>query len=493
MNVYSFPFRNTLLGIAGVLGITSCGSKNSVDAIGSKPNIVFILVDDLGYGDLGCYGQKVLTTPNIDKMASEGIRFLNHYTGSSVCGPSRASLMTGKHTGHTSVRGNSPDQLLSDDEPILAKMLKKAGYTTGIIGKWGIGHPPPADDPARKGFDYSYGYINMWHAHNFYPEFLYRNGEKIILEGNKTLTIEGVNPWLKDWPEGTGVADPDHREQYVHDLFDNEALTFIEKNQNKPFFLYLCYNVPHANNECVPDGMEVPTWGEFAEKDWPSQEKGFASMIRNIDNSVGMILEKLKVLGIDEQTMVVFCSDNGPHQEGGHQMEFFDSNGQYRGKKRDYWDGGIKTPFIVRWPGKINENTTTDHICAFWDIMPTFAEIAATESPVTDGISFLPSLLGNNTKQKKHEYLYWEFYEQGGKQAVLKNGYKYIKTGIRGNTVPLSQMLYLLKEDIGEEKDISSKHPDIVDDMERILKEAHTPFSVTSLFNDDGKKTETPF
>ena len=483
-------FSKIALGLTGVLSIASCGVKdNSAD----KPNIIYILVDDMGYGDLSCYGQQTLSTPQIDKMASEGIRFLNHYTGSSVCGPSRACLMTGKHTGHASVRGNSPDQLLSDDEPTLAKLLKSQGYTTGVIGKWGIGHPPPPDDPQKKGFDYSYGYINMWHAHNFFPEFLYRNGEKVMLEGNKTLTIDGVNPWAEDWPEGTGVADENHRKQYVHDLFDGEAINFIESNQEDPFFLYLCYNVPHANNEKVPDGMEVKSWGEFADKDWPDQEKGFAKMIQNIDNSVGMILAKLKELGLDENTIVFFTSDNGPHQEGGHIMEFFNSNGSLRGQKRDYWDGGVKTPFIVRWPGKIKAGQISDHVSAFWDIMPTFADLAGAESPETDGISFLPTLLGNTETQKKHDYLYWEFYEQGGKQALLKDGYKYLKLGVRDPEIELQQHLYLLSEDPEEKNNIAEDRPEIVNQMEEILKTCRKPFDVTPLFSKDGKKTDMPF
>ena len=260
----------------------SCSSpqKRSSEKAPEAPNVIMILVDDMGYGDLSFYGQKTLSTPSIDQMAMEGMHFTNMYTGSTVCAPSRASLMTGKHTGHTSVRGNLPEQLLGDDELTLAKVFKQAGYTTGAIGKWGIGHPPPPDDPKNKGFDYFYGYLNMWHAHNFYPEFLYENGEKVKLN-NRTALVDGKNLWA-DMPEGTGVAEV--REEYVHHLFDQKAMEFLEKNKEGKFFLYMAYNVPHANNEAGPflgDGMEVPEYYEFEEEDWPRPEKGFTGIAPN--------------------------------------------------------------------------------------------------------------------------------------------------------------------------------------------------------------------
>lgn len=482
--------KPNLLILLAAFAMVSCGGNNASTNETVKPNIIYILVDDMGYGDLSCYGQKTLTTPNIDKMASEGISFLNHYTGSSVCGPSRASLMTGKHTGHNTVRGNAPTQLLGDDEVTIAKVLKSAGYSTGLVGKWGVGHPPPLDDPAKKGFDYAYGYINMWHAHNCYPEFLYRNGERVELK-NKLQLVDGKNPWAHK-PEGTGVAAV--KEEYVHNLFDKEALSFIDRNKQKPFFLYLAYNVPHANNEAIPDGMEVPSYGEYADKDWPTQEKGFASMMRNIDNSVGVIFEHLKSLGLDENTIVMFCSDNGPHQEGGHLVDFFDSNGVLRGKKRDFYDGGVKTPFIVRWPGKIAANTKTNQLSAFWDVLPTFAEIANVEPPTDiDGISFLPTLLGQNEKQKQHDYLYWEFYEQGGKQAILKDDWKYIVRNVRDVNIPNEKLLFNLKDDISEQNNVMDAHPDVVKSLEQLMLGARDSFAVTSLFSDDGKTVETPF
>ena len=446
----------------------------------------------MGYGDLSFYGQKTLSTPRIDKMAAEGIHFTRMYTGSTVCAPSRASLMTGLHTGHTSVRGNLPAQLLADDELTLAKVFKNAGYATGAIGKWGIGHPPPYDDPQKKGFDYFYGYINMWHAHNFYPEFLIENGVKVPLK-NKTALVNGKNPWA-EMPEGTGVAAV--REEYVHNLFDEKALNFIEQNKNNPFFLYMAYNVPHANNEGGPfsgDGMEVPDYYEFANTDWPQPEKGFASMIRNIDNSVGMLLDKIAGLGLDQNTMVMFCSDNGPHQEGKHMMEFFNSNREYRGMKRDFYDGGIKTPFIVRWPGKIQPGKKSEQTFAFWDFLPTFAELVGTQKPEkTDGISFLPTLLGNE-QTEKHDYLYWEFFELGGKQAILKDNWKAIKLNVRGPENEVIFELYNLENDPQETVNVAGQHPELVKDFEELFVSAREEFSVTPLFESDGKTVETPF
>jgi len=466
--------------------------KKAEEKTPESPNVIMVLVDDMGYGDLSFYGQKTLSTPIIDKMATEGMHFTNMYTGSTVCAPSRASLMTGKHTGHTSVRGNLPAQLLGDDELTIAKVFKNAGYVTGGIGKWGIGHPPPYNDPQKKGFDYFYGYINMWHAHNFYPEFLIENGVKVPLK-NKTTLVDGKNPWAEK-PEGTGVAAV--REEYVHNLFDGKAIDFIEKNKDNKFFLYMAYNVPHANNEAGPfngDGMEVPDYHEFAEKDWPQPEKGFASMIRNIDNSVGMLIDKVKELGLDENTMVIFCSDNGPHQEGRHVMEFFNSNRELRGMKRDFYDGGVKTPFIVRWPGAIKSGSKSEQTFAFWDLLPTFADLVGGDKPTeTDGLSFLPTLLGQEQKAE-HDYLYWEFFELGGKQAILKGNWKAVKLNVRGPKEKVIFELYNLESDPEETSNVAEQHPEMVKEFEALFLSAREEFAVTPLFELDGKTVETPF
>ncbi|MCB0633042.1 MAG: arylsulfatase, partial [Lewinella sp.] len=369
------------------------------------PNIIYILVDDMGYGDLSCFGQQTLKTPNIDHLAAEGMRFTRHYAGSTVCGPSRASLLTGKHTGHTSVRGNQPSgQLLQVAEVTIPEVLKRAGYVTGMAGKWGVGHPPPPDDPLMNGFDQAFGYINMWHAHNFYPEFLYRNGQRQPIPGNvtdRTYPYEKYHP--NGMPEGTGVAK--ERAQHTHPLFEQDALRFIETNRDTTFFLYLALNIPHANNEAgyfLGNGMEVPSYEPYAEKDWPDPEKGFAAMIDLIDGTVGRISSRVKELGLDEDTLIIFTSDNGPHQEGGHKADFFDSNGPLRGTKRDLYEGGIRMPTIARWPGRIEADSQTDHISAFWDVLPTFCELTGVAvPPQTDGISFLPTLLGQHAEQQQ--------------------------------------------------------------------------------------------
>jgi len=476
--------------LGSLLLFSSCSVKTKDKQQQEKPNVVFILVDDMGYGDLSCFGQETLKTPNIDKMASEGMVFTNMYTGSTVCGPSRASLLTGKHTGHCNIRGNMPAQLLSDQEMTLAKVMKKAGYITAGVGKWGIGHPPPLDDPQRKGFDHFYGYINMWHAHNFFPEFLVKDGQKVPLKNKLRLNEDGTNPWA-DMPEGTGISEV--REEYVHNLFDKEALSFIDNNKKNPFFLYLAYNVPHANNEDSKTGCEVPDYGKYINRDWPDVEKGFATMIDNLDNSVGMVMAKLKECGIDENTMVVFCSDNGPHQEGGHIMEFFNSNGSLRGKKRDFYEGGVKTPFIVRWPSRVQAGKVSDHMGAFWDILPTFCDLVGVEKPQdTDGISILPELTQEGT-QKEHSYLYWEFFEQGGKQSILKGNWKAIKLNVRDASLPVIFELYNLATDPYEQTNVASQNPEVVQEMEKLFIDARTEFSVVPLFTDDNSEVETPF
>lgn len=474
-------------GLAATAALTACQQpEQKVD----NPNVIFILVDDMGFGDLSMYGQTAYSTPHLDQFASEGMVFNNFYTGAPVCGPSRASLLTGKHTGNTSVRGNSPAQLIGDDEYTMADVFKDAGYVTAGIGKWGIGHPPPIDDPARKGFDYFFGYVNMWHAHNFYPEFLYRNSEKVFLN-NQLQTIDGKNPWER-FPEGTGVAEI--RNDYAPFVFEEEVDQFLEKNKDNNFFLYYAINVPHANNEAIPDGMEVPDWGRFADNDWPDPEKGFATMMENIDKSVDKVVTKLKELGIDDNTIVFFCSDNGPHQEGGHKVDFFNSNGIYRGQKRDLYEGGIKTPFFVRWPAVISAGSTSDHIGAFWDMLPTFADLAGNKKEIEcDGISIYPTLLGKQEQQKQHDFLYWEFYESGGLQAVRSGDWKYLKLNLRDETKPVVTELYNLDSDPEETKNLASEYPEIIEQMEQHLEKGHSPFEHSALFYDDGANLQFPF
>jgi arylsulfatase A-like enzyme len=432
-------------------------------------NIVIILADDAGYGDIACFGGRQIPTPHLDQMAAEGMRLTRHYAGCTVCAPSRCVLMTGLHTGHCTVRGNSPG-LLNPDDITLPEILKQAGYVTGCTGKWGIGNPPPLSDPNDHGFDHFFGYVSMWHAHNFYPEFIIRNGREVPLRNVVHDRWQGT--------DGRGVAK--ERVDYVPELVTQEALAFIQKHREEPFFLFVSLNIPHANNEAGRDstfpekGMEVPDFGPFADEDWPAPEKGFAAMIHNMDRDVGRVLRQLKNLGIDDQTVVLFTSDNGPHQEGGHQMEFFDSNGALRGRKRDLYEGGIRVPFIARAPGRIPAGASSELPCGFQDVLPTIAEIASV--PVThqiDGVSLWPTLTGNPESQQQHDYLYWEFSEQGGKQAVLKDGWKLVK--LNSGTANPRFELFQLASDPAETKDVSARHPKLVAALKQLLAASHTP------------------
>lgn len=427
-----------------------------------RPNIVFILADDLGYGDLSCFGQSTLKTPNLDRMADEGMKLTRHYAGSTVCAPSRCVFLTGKHVGHGTVRGNGPG-ILGPDDVLIPQVLKQAGYATGCSGKWGVGNPPPLNDPNQHGFDHFYGYVSMWHAHNFYPEFL-------ILNGNKSpLRNEVPGTWAVD--DGRGVASK--KVDYAPDFITQDALKFVERNKDRPFFLYWAMNVPHANNEARDKGMEVPEWGKFSKTDWPEPEKGFASMIRNIDRDVGLMLNHLKTLGLDRSTIVIFSSDNGPHQEGGHKADFFDSNGKLRGKKRDLYEGGIRVPTIVRWPGHIEADSISEIHSGFQDWFATFCDLAGVDAEVHDGISLRPALTGEGD-QKEHSHLYWEFLEQGGKQAVLKGKWKAVRLNWNNDAEGPVQ-LFDLSTDESEQVNVAHAHPEVVADLAEIMRTEHTP------------------
>ena len=467
-------FLKDLFGGAAALSLSGCtdGLRQDVGRSSKdKPNIIFIMADDLGYGDLGCYGQAQIKTPHIDRLSAQGMRFTDHYAGSTVCAPSRCSLMTGLHTGHTYVRGNREikpmGQLpLLPDTVTMPKVLKKVGYATALTGKWGLGGPGSTGIPNKQGFDYFFGYLCQRHAHNYYPEFLFRNEERIPLPGNKI-----ANPR----EDGAGVAV--ERGQYSHDMIAAEALQFIEKNQDRPFFLYLAVTLPHANNEAGRKGMEVPDYGIYKDRDWPEPQKGHAAMVSRLDRDLGRIMETLRKSGIDKKTLVLFTSDNGPHREGGANPEFFDSNGPLRGSKRDLYEGGIRVPLIARWPGKIRPGTTSHHVSAFWDFLPMFAELAGVENlPPADGISMVPTLLSAPAKQKRHEFLYWEFHERGSKQAVRMGDWKAVRFGAGGKLE-----LYNLKEDIGEKHNVAERHPGIVAKIEDYLKTARTESQFWSL------------
>jgi len=447
---------------AGCRSLTALTKSQSKDAA-KRPNIILIIADDLGYGDLGCYGQKEIRTPNLDKMAAEGIRFTDFYAGSTVCAPSRCSLMTGLHTGHCWIRGNALVPLRPSDVTV-AELLKGAGYTTGIVGKWGLGEADTTGIPNKKGFYYWFGYLNQRHAHNYYPEFLWRNEEKVVIDGNKLPK-----------PEPGGWGRSVERNTYSPDLFTEEALAFVERNKGKPFFLYLAYTIPHANNEAGKDGMEVPSLELYADKNWPAPQKGHAAMITRMDRDIGRLFTKIKELGLDENTLVLFSSDNGPHREGGADPTFNKSSGSLRGNKRDLYEGGIRVPFIARWPGKIKRGLVTNHVSAFWDFLPTCCELAGVENPKDiDGISMLPTLLVRPKEQKQHEYLYWEFHEQGKKQAVRLGNWKAVRLNVaKDPNGPIA--LYDLEADIGEQHNVAQQHPEIVAKIAALMKTARTP------------------
>ncbi len=445
-----------LISIAILASVALTDGDNQLKTVAAhKPNIIFIHADDLGYGDLSCYGQRNFRTPNIDRLAQEGLRFTQYYAGSTVCAPSRSALMTGQHTGHTRIRGNARHPLLTEDVTV-AEVLKSAGYSTALIGKWGLGEAGTTGVPTRQGFDYFYGYLNQRHAHNYYPTFLWFNEEKVKLR----------NIVPDEDPEGSGNAT--NRLDYSHDLFAEEALKFVERNSKQSFFLYLALTIPHANNEARNKGMEVPELGQFASKDWPEQEKAKAAMITRMDSDVGRLMALLKEQGIDRNTIVFFTSDNGPHKEGGSDPNFFDSNGALRGIKRDLYEGGIRVPMIVRWPDRVKAGKTSDQVWAHWDFLPTAAEIAGVKAPKgIDGISMLPAITGK--KQRSHEFLYWEFHEGGFKQAIRMGDWK----GVRldpGRDIEL----YNLQTDLSERNNIAAANPEVVKRIENHLKSART-------------------
>lgn len=437
------------------------------------PNIIYILCDDLGYGDLSCYGQQKFKTPNIDRLASNGMLFRQHYTGCTVSAPSRSSLMTGLHTGHTPIRGNKswePEGQwpLSAESYTIPEMLKTKGYTTGAFGKWGLGFVGTAGDPNLQGFDEFYGFNCQSLAHNYYPDHLWHNQEKILLPEN-----------------GNGKKG-----SYSADLIHKAALNFLDACAGKTFFLFYATTIPHAELSAKEEYMKIfrgkfdpeksfkgtdsgPTFRLGPYESQPAAHAAFAAMVKELDDYVGELMIKLADLKLDNNTIVIFASDNGPHLEGGADPDYFDSNGPLRGYKRDMYEGGIRTPMIVRWPGKVKSGSVSNHVSAFWDVMPTLAEITGIASPEkTDGISFLPELLGKS--QKQHEFLFWEFHEQGGKMAVRMGNWKLVKLNIDKNPGSLPE-LYDLGADLGETKNIASSHPDIVKKMEGIMKQEHIP------------------
>ena len=473
-------FSARVLGVVALLLPAGWCCASETDR---PPNIIYIVADDLGYGELGCYTQKWIHTPHLDQLAREGMRFTQHYAGSSISAPSLCCLLTGKHSGHGSIRTNRMRKPLSDEqkskdqwpgqwplpdkEVTLAEMLKQQGYATAAIGKWGLGHFDNSGNPLHQGFDLFYGFLCKAHAHNHYPRFLWRNEVKQIQPGNDGLQVG---------------------QTYCQDQFTNTALRFIRENRDKPLFLYMPVTIPHPPIQ-VPDVSldeyrdkipEAPYKRRTGYAKHPTPRAGYAAMISHLDRDVGRIMTLLKELGLDKKTLVVFTSDGGPasRREGGTDSDFFNSSGNLRGRKGCLYEGGIRVPMIARWPGKIAPGSVTDRVSAFWDVLPTLAELTGAHVPAgIDGVSFAPTLLGRPEPPQKPRALYWEFPAYGGQQAVRIGRWKGIRRDIlqqkKPGLPPLE--LYDLSNDPGEKNDVAQQHPETVARLEKIMKQEHTP------------------
>lgn len=457
--------RRILLPASLALSALSLGATAQ-----SLPNVVFFMVDDMGIGDLGVYGQRQIPTPALDSLARAGVTFTQAYAGCSVSAPSRGSLLTGKHTGHSYIRGNKDtkgpdgrvyDHPLASEEVTIAEMLKGAGYDTACIGKWGLGGPETEGFPLRQGFDYFYGYLGQLQAHRHRPELLHENEQVIHLDG-KT---------------------------YAQDLLMERAEKFLrdKARQEKPFFLYFTPALPHADLDAEEED-KAPFRGKYCERPFEGNwyhavedpKATYAGMISRIDKDVRRMLDILREEGLLERTLFIFTSDNGAHEEGGHDPYFFDGNGPYRGLKRAVYEGGIRTPFIALWPGVIRPGSTSYHQLAFWDVMPTLAELSGAECPRgIDGISFTPTLTGEG-EQPAHEYLYWEFHEEGGRQAVRRGEWKLIRQQVKDPSKTFTQ-LYNLSADPGELRDVSADHPELVRELSALIDREHRPSTVYPL------------
>ncbi len=465
LNVFSMIQPITLF-----LLVASLATLVSAQAPKELPNLIWMMADDLGYGELGCYGQKRIQTPQLDQMAREGLRFTRFYAGATVCAPSRSVLMTGLHHGHTRVRGNAPRespwmQALQAEDFTVAELLQQAGYATALIGKWGLGDFQGAESglPRRQGFDFFYGYLSQFHAHNHFPDFLWRDEKREGLP-NKIVPVGD-----------TGAGYATEAVAFADDLFAEEALRFVAEHKDRPFFLYWSLVIPHANNEravALGDGAQVPDYGPYDAQDWPNPTKGHAAMISRMDQYVGKLLESLREHGIDQKTLVIFTSDNGPHRESRHDPDFFRPTGGLTGFKRSLKDGGIRVPAIAWWPGTIQPNRTSDHVAYFGDWLATAAELAHVTPPAgRDSISFVPTILGGENEQAKHEFLYWEFHEGGFQQAALYQGrWKGIRTGPEPNQFELFDQ----EEDPGEQTNVADLHPAITQVVRDYLASARS-------------------
>ncbi len=467
----------------GAASLTMSRLAFAADQTARKPNIIYILADDLGYAELGCYGQQRIETPNLDRLAAQGMRFTQHYSGSPVCAPSRCTLLTGKHTGHAYVRDNHEMGGWGPDEPegqlplpagttTLGTLLQKQGYATCAIGKWGLGGPDSSGHPNQQGFDHWYGYLCQRVAHNYYPTHLWRNDKKHVLEGNEYFR---AHQRLEEVPDDPGAYDRFKTVHYAPDLMAEEALSFVRKHKDRPFFLYYATPVPHAAIQVPADSLDhyrgrwedKPYLGQKGYLPHPAPRAGYAAMVTRMDRDVGRILSLLDELGLAENTIVMFSSDNGPTFNGGTDSAFFNSTGPLRGLKCSLYEGGIRVPLIARWPGRIKPGTSSAHISAFWDVLPTVAELVGCAPPADiDGISFAAALRGRPERQQQHEYLYWEYH---GSQALRTGDWKAV---LRKGQDALE--LYDLKSGVGEQQDLAKQNPQTAARLAELMTKART-------------------
>jgi arylsulfatase A-like enzyme len=465
--------KSTLLLVSGSLLFACSANQQKSDKTNAvKPNIIFILVDDLGYGDIGCFGQEKIQTPNIDLLGKEGIKFTQAYAGNAVCAPSRSCLMQGKHSGHARVRSNGYEnyrETLREGDFTVAMMLQQAGYKTGQFGKWGLACHDQYGIPNTMGFDEFYGYLNQQHAHCHYPEFLYHNQKRIYFpENGKHHLIENYRGEQTYDEKGIchplGIDDPS-KAKYAFDVYCEKSLDFVRQNKENPFFLYLSYTPPHGS-------YVVPELGIYTNKEWPLSHKVYAAMVSRVDTEIGKLLQLLKELNLDENTLILFASDNGNPGNNAKEGEiptetFFNNAAPVRGMKGDIYDGAFRVPALARWTKTIKSGQVSDHVWAFWDFLPTVAELIGVQAPgQIDGVSFLPTLLGKPGDQKKHDFLYWEYQ---GEQAVRMGdwyGYKNMKGKFE---------LYDVIKNPEMDTDLSAQSPEIVEKINMIMKSEHTP------------------
>lgn len=467
----------------------NASAQNSNANSGDKPNIIYFYADDLGYGETEPYGQTKIRTPNVARLAADGMKFTRHYTGTPVCAPARCNLLTGLHSGHAVVRGNYefggyPDEEEGGQMPLpprtqtIAHILKDQGYATGCVGKWGLGMVGSSGQPDRQGFDYFFGYNDQKQAHNYYPTHLWENNQHYPLKNDYVYVHEN-----------RGKKDPNvDFDKYQHgdnayDQITSKAVSFIDNHKDGPFFLYFATPLPHVSLQPKAEFLEPylkeikedgPYLGNKGYAAHPHPRAAYAAMITMMDAQLGAVMDKVKELGLDENTIIMFSSDNGPTFDvGGVDTDFFNSSGGLRGRKASVYEGGIREPMIARWPGKIKPGSTTDLLSAQYDVLPTLCEILGVtpEKPV-DGISFLPTLLGKTADQKTHKWFYWEFPERGGQQAVRNGEWKAVKQNMRKHP-DTKWELYNLKDDPAESNNIAAQHPEVINEIDAIAKEAH--------------------